>query len=107
MTDRRQTRRYIKKFPVELYAGNMSFSGTTVKLSEKGFFVRSQKSFREGIPVDINIHLTDDSYCFLKGIVKYARSSNLLKQKNGMGIELTALDPKYLEFIRSIDTENR
>lgn len=107
MTDKREKKRYIKKLPIELCSGDITLRGTTVRLSEKGLFVRSQKTFEKGVPVDITIHLTEELSCSLKGIVKYMRNIDLLKQKNGMGIELTAKDQRYIDFVRSVEKEYR
>lgn len=103
MVIKREFKRYLIKLPAEVSAGDQVLRGTTVRVSGKGFFVRSQTSFCAGTPVDINLHLTDKDSCHLKGIVKYARSLNLLLRQNGMGIELTEKDPKYLKFIRSFE----
>jgi hypothetical protein len=107
MADRRKDKRHIQRYPVEVKAGDLLFKGTTVRLSERGMFVRSQKNFIEGIPVDITIYLTEESSCCLKGIVKYARTMDLLRQKNGMGIEIIEKDQKFLEFIKSVEKDNR
>jgi Tfp pilus assembly protein PilZ len=105
MAERRESQRYIKRHPVVISAGGMTFKGTTVWLSEKGFFVRSQKNFNEGVPVDITFHLTEESSCSLKGIVRFAKSIELLRQKNGMGIELTEKNQDYLAMVRSVEQE--
>ncbi len=106
MAEKRECQRYLKRHPVVINAGGMSFKGTTVWLSRKGFFVRSQKNFNEGIPVDITFHLTEDSTCSLKGTVRFAKSIELLRQKNGMGIELTEEDQNYISLVRSVEQEN-
>ncbi|UCE78790.1 MAG: PilZ domain-containing protein [Nitrospiraceae bacterium] len=106
MAERRECQRYIKRHPVVINAGGMAFKGTTVWLSRKGFFVRSQKNFNEGVPVDITFHLTEDSSCTLKGTVRFAKSIELFRQKNGMGIELTEKNQNYLALIRSLEQEN-
>jgi hypothetical protein len=106
MTDKREKQRNIKKLPIEVCSGDITLRGTTVRLSEKGLFVRSQENFQEGVPVDITIHLTEELSCSLKGIIKYARNIEFLKQKNGMGIELTAKDQRYIDFVRSLEKEN-
>jgi Tfp pilus assembly protein PilZ len=107
MTNKREKQRHIKKLPIEVCSGDITLRGTTVKLSEKGIFVRSQKNFQEGVPVDLTIHLTEERSCSLKGIVKYVRNIDLLRPKNGMGIELTANDQRYIDFVRSVEKESR
>lgn len=103
MVIKRRNTRYLIKLPVDIGFGDDVIRGTTVRVSEKGFFVRSQISFPVGTLVDINLHLTDECLCKLKGIIKYARKIKLLERQNGMGIELTEGDLKYLEFIRSCE----
>ncbi|HYA11652.1 MAG TPA: PilZ domain-containing protein [Thermodesulfovibrionales bacterium] len=105
MVAKRQNPRYLIKLPAEISTGDYLIRGTTVRVSMKGFFFRSQASFRVGTPVDINLHLTGELSCVLKGIVRYARNIIEFKRQNGMGIEFTEIDSKYLEFIRSVEQE--
>jgi len=93
--------RHLIKIPAELSAGEKKISGTTIRMSEKGFFVRAQTSFCVGTPVDVTLHLSEDRSCAVKGIVKYARNVSIDKRQNGMGIELSEGDFTYLELIRS------
>ncbi|HET6516574.1 MAG TPA: PilZ domain-containing protein [Thermodesulfovibrionales bacterium] len=102
---KRQNRRYLVKLPVEISSGHHSLKGTTIRISERGLFVRSQKGFRVGIPVDITLHLTEDNLCRAKGIIRYVRSTHLSKQGNGMGIEFTETSYKYQEFIKAVEKE--
>ena len=91
---KRQNTRYLIKLPIDISFGDYVIRGTTVRVSEKGFFVRSQVSFPVGTSVDINLHITDEWSCKLKGVIKYARKIRLLERQNGMGIELTEGDLK-------------
>lgn len=102
MAVKRQYQRFIAKLPVELMAGDLLLKGSTVRISEKGFFVRAQKSFSAGTPVDITLHLTDDETCTMKGIIRHVRNIALLTRENGMGIELTAKDKKYEDYVKAI-----
>lgn len=99
---RRTSQRVVLKVPAEVSAGDQCFKGRTSRVSEKGFFVRSQKSFNEGVRVDIRLKLPDGKEAVLKGIVKYARSVNFLPRQNGMGIELTEIDDTFTRFIRRL-----
>jgi Tfp pilus assembly protein PilZ len=102
MVVKRQSRRHLIKLPADISVGNDVINGMTVRVSERGFFIRSQISFPVGTSVDIDLHLADQSQCKLKGIVRYARKIRLLERQNGMGIEITEGDLKYLEFIQSL-----
>ena len=101
MTVKRECTRQLIKIPAELSAGEKTIAGTTIRMSEKGFFVRAQTSFCVGTPVNVTLHLSDNRSCAVKGIVKYARNIGIDKRQNGMGIELSDGDPQYREFIRS------
>lgn len=92
--------------PVTLRAGDKSIKGTTVRISRKGFFVRSlRQKFVPGVPVDIEITIADMATFKLRGVVKYSRNSELMPRMNGMGIELTEMDPGYEEFMTVIERE--
>jgi Tfp pilus assembly protein PilZ len=105
MYAKRQHTRYLIKLPVEVGSGEYALSGITVRVSRKGVFVRSQKSFRVGTPVEIVLHLTDIISCKLRGVVKYTRNVFEFRRHNGMGIEFTEMDQKYLDFINSIEND--
>jgi hypothetical protein len=100
--EKRTHKRLIHKVKAEVSAGEECYTGTTVRISERGFFVRSQKSFHEGTTVNIKLWLPGGEESTLKGIVKYARSVNFLRPQNGMGIELTEKDTAYMQFIREM-----
>ncbi|MDA8090226.1 MAG: PilZ domain-containing protein [Nitrospiraceae bacterium] len=106
MSEKRQVQRFIVKLPVTVSAGGKSISGDTVRISRKGLFVRTQQSFVTGVPVDIEITLTDMTSCKLKGIIKHARNyGHFLPRLNGMGIQFTETDPGYEAFITAIERE--
>lgn len=107
MPGKREHTRYVLKVPAEIRSGDVSINGTTVRLSEKGCFVRCQRNFKEGLPVEVVISLPDGNTCRLKGTVKYSRNLNLgaLKRDNGMGIEFSGTDPKYIAFVKSIEQQ--
>jgi Tfp pilus assembly protein PilZ len=102
---RRAYKRFVSKVQAEVSADDKCYTGKTVRISEKGFFVRSQKSFREGTPVNIKLLLPEGEESTLRGVVKYARSVNFLQMMNGMGIELTEKDTAYMQFIRDLKGE--
>lgn len=99
---KRQHQRYLVKLPAEIHFRDYMIQGITVRVSQKGFFVRSQRNFPVGTSVAINLRLLDDSVCRLHGIVKYVRNVNLIERKNGMGIELIQGDRRFSEFMKSL-----
>ena len=102
---KREHTRYIIKLPVEICSGENTIRGITVRASRKGLFVRSQKSFRVGTPVEMILHITDEISSCLQGVVKHTRNIVELKRQNGMGIEFTAIDQAYLKVISSVEQE--
>jgi len=105
MRRRRAIKRFLIKVPAEVSANDHCFRGTTVRISEKGLFVRLQQSFVEGTQVTIRLWLPDGKESAVKGIVQYARMVNLLPRLNGMGIELTEKDATYMQFILSLSKD--
>ncbi|MBI5103285.1 MAG: PilZ domain-containing protein [Nitrospirae bacterium] len=105
MGAKREHQRFLIKHPIELHAGDHTISGVTVRVSRKGLFVRSQSGFRVGTPVDMVLHLSDEIWCRLTGTVVYSRNIVELKRQNGMGIEFSGMDRKYLDFISSVEKE--
>lgn len=105
MVSKRQHTRFILKLPVDIRAGDKTISGITVRLSRKGLFVRSQTSFIVGTLVEMVLHITDEISCRLTGVIINTRNIVELKRQNGMGIEFTEIDQKYLEFMSSVEQE--
>lgn len=102
---RRACKRLLLKLPAEVTADGLSFAGRTVRVSEKGLFIRSQNSFREGVRVNIKLMLPDGKESTIKGVVRYARRINFMPLLNGMGIEITEGDSDYFSLIRSLKKE--
>jgi hypothetical protein len=102
---RRESERFLIKVQAEVSASDHCFRGRTVRVSEKGIFVRSQKSFGEETQVNIRLWLPDGKESALKGTVKHARMINFLPRQNGMGIELTEKDATYMQFILSLSKD--
>ncbi len=100
---KRENERFLKKLPVEVSAENRVIKGTTVRVSEKGFFVRAQTIFNVGTSVDVKLYISEENLCHLRGTVKFAEKSALTARQNGMGIELTERKPEYLKLIRSLE----
>ncbi len=103
MVVKRESERFLIKLPVEVTAGDRVIKGTTVRVSEKGFFVRAQKVFNVGTTVDIDLFVTEESSCRMKGVVKYAETSAISVRQNGMGVELIETCPGYLKLLRSFE----
>lgn len=101
MAGKRESERYLIKLPAEVSAEDRVIKGTTVRVSEKGFFVRAQTVFSVGTLVDIDLYIKEESSCRLKGIIKYAEKSAISARQNGMGIELTERSSEYLRLIHS------
>ena len=103
MREKRACERFIIKLPVTISSVGKKVDGTTVRLSQKGMFVRTQRSFVEGSAVDIELLLTNAATCKLKGVVKYARNCDLMKRQNGMGIELTKKNEAYEKCMSEVE----
>lgn len=105
MSGKRQFQRFIVKLSAKVSADGKSVTGTTVRVSRKGFFVRAQKCFVPGTPVTIGLTLSDTASCQVKGTIKYVRNFDLMPRLNGMGIELDGECPQYDELITTIERE--
>ena len=105
MFQKRQFQRYIVRLPVTVRAGGHAIDCTTVRVSRKGFFVRSQRPLISGVPVELEVTLADASPCKLRGVVKHTRKSDLMPRMNGMGIEFTQTDPRFEAFVAGIERE--
>lgn len=103
MGNKRESERFLKKLLIEVRANNTVIKGTTVRVSERGFFVRAQTVFAVGTSVDIDLFISEERPCRLRGIIKFAERSAISVRQNGMGIELTETSPEYLKMIPSFE----
>ena len=93
--------RFTKRLEATFSSGGLSFRGILSNISENGMFIRTNRGFAPGTTVDIDIVMPDNTIVALKGIVKRTIKTAITTMKNGMGIELTREDEKYLKFVRS------
>lgn len=103
MRAKRRFTRYRKRLRTEFRAGDQHFKGISTNVSERGLFIRTRHVFRAGVVVNVKIYLPEKKHCTLKGIVRYARRMLILRNRNGMGIELLEKDSVYMGFIRSLE----
>lgn len=78
-----------------------SESGKTGNLSETGLFVITDSPVDKGQWLDLWLEVEDDSIS-MQGEVRWARWSHDTGRAPGMGIQLEAPPPSYLEYVRRI-----
>ncbi|MGW8271903.1 MAG: PilZ domain-containing protein, partial [Thermodesulfovibrionales bacterium] len=66
-----------------------------------GLFIKTQRGFRPGTVLEMEITLPDDSVTKLKGRVIRTIKTSESAIKNGMGIEIIDADERYLAFLDS------
>jgi len=109
---KRQQKRYIKRFQVEFTDGNVSFPGISSDFSIEGFFVRTTHPMPVDSILDFAIKVSEEHIVKVRGhVVRSAKPSSkwyagkklkLTSQKEGMGIKIIEMDKNYLHLIRSI-----
>jgi hypothetical protein len=102
MGNKRLNKRYMKRLDAEFIVDGLSFKAIAAKLSESGLFLRTQQARKEGVVVDIKVYLSEHEYCTLRGIVKHSRKERILRERNGMGIEILEKDAKYMDLISGL-----
>jgi hypothetical protein len=100
MDRNRSFKRYTRRLETEVRVDDKTFRGISSDLSEHGLFIRTRRSLKPGIPLDMTIYLPGDKEARLKGIVRRAINSSLVK--NGVGVELTERDENYTEFLKTV-----
>jgi RNase P subunit RPR2 len=104
--ERRKTERYIKRLECDFTGAGKTHKGFVSDISEKGLFIRTRRSFKEGSGVDINLYLPDESRSSVSGVVRRALTSEAgALAKNGMGIELLQRDDNYIRLVKEIKGE--
>jgi Tfp pilus assembly protein PilZ len=98
-------RRFTKRLEATFSSGGLTYRGILSNLSRNGLFIRTNRGFAPGSTVDIELVMSENKVCRLKGIVKRTVKTPMSSMKNGMGIELTEKDAAYLNFLESFDKE--
>ncbi len=103
---KRRHKRFTKRIEVEFGFGDRLIRGFSSDLSEKGLFVRTRTPLATGSAIEMTFYLPDDSQAKAQGIVRRAVRSHSSLIKSGMGVELTAFDQTYAQFLGKIVGQN-
>jgi hypothetical protein len=113
MIDKRQQRRFFKRYRAEFSAHNRTYRGITVNFSLNGLFIRTSNPLSRDTSLDIAVHLPDGSTSRLQG--KVARIYKTFSpddveipyriSNDGMGVTVTQKDASFLHLIRSLLTD--
>ena len=104
---RRKSRRVTKRLEVTFSSGGLQVTGISSDLSSSGLFIRTQNGLMPGTIVEIEIYLPGHKLGRLKGIVRRTVKASLSMVKNGMGVELIERDSNYLDFMKTINGEDK
>ena len=113
MIDKRQQRRFLKRYRAEFSAHNRTYRGITVNFSLSGLFIITSNPFSQNTSLDIAVHLSDGSTSRLNGKVvgiykTLSRDDVEIPYRtlnNGMGVTITQKDASFLHLIRSLLTD--
>jgi hypothetical protein len=94
--NRRKEKRAVKKLYVSLSDGSISAQGLLGDFSENGLFICSIQDFAIGTEINIEIFMPDRNNSF---VVRRKLELTDSHRKNGLGIELTRKDRRYIDFI--------
>ncbi len=99
---KRRSLRIIKRLETKFISGGTSYTGITSNLSEQGIFVRTLKGLAPGTILELELYLSSGATIKLSGMVKKTVKTRFHDVKNGMGIELIDIPPKYIEFLKTL-----
>jgi uncharacterized protein (TIGR02266 family) len=99
--EKRICKRIFRRLEVKFTSDSVSRTGITSNLSENGMFVRTRKVLNTGTKLDLELALPSGEIIKLRGRVARAIITPL-HDKDGMGIELIEIPPKYTEFIKTL-----
>ena len=107
--DKRECKRKIRRLNITFTDGKEEYNGISSDFSCNGLFIRTRKSFNEGIKLKMHLEIENGKKIPLTGIVKRAIKTNISgynissyktsSYKNGMGIRLTSIPKEYDDFI--------
>jgi hypothetical protein len=103
--ERRNHPRFIKRFETRINIDQTSFWSKSGDMSESGLFIRTNRGYNVGTPIDIELSLPGNRVSFLKGIVRRTVRTPTPTMRNGMGIEIIEKDEIFRDFLKSISGE--
>ena len=105
--ERRKHPRFIKRLETRVSINQASSWTISGDLSESGLFIRTNRGYNIGTPIDIELSLPGNRVSFLKGIVRRTIRTPIPTMRNGMGIEVIEKDETFRDFVKSIIGERR
>lgn len=107
MTDRRKTKRKIKRRQVVFLCENKEYKGISSNFSETGLFIKTRYKFKSGSPICMVLELDDIHKTAVKGrVVRITVTSKFFDtyriSGNGIGIELTETTQEYMDFCKTL-----
>ncbi len=106
MKVRRRHQRFIRRLQIEFTAYGQTYVGISSDFSLSGLFIRTNHAFAPGTVVDLVVYLPDGIRVTMRGSVRRAFKTPVVALKNGMGVELTEKDPRYIDFINSFSADD-
>jgi len=105
--ERRNHPRFIKRLETRISIDQTSFWSISGDMSESGLFIRTNRGYNVGTPIDIELSLPGNRVSFLKGIVRRTVRTPIPTMRNGMGIEIIEKDEIFRDFVKSISQERK
>ena len=105
--EKRNHPRFIKRLETRISIDQTSFWSISGDLSESGLFIRTNRGYNVGTPIDIELSLPGNRVSFLKGIVRRTIRTPIPTMRNGMGIEIVEKDEIFRDFVKSISRKRK
>jgi len=105
--EKRKHPRFIKRLETRISIDQTSFWSISGDMSESGLFIRTNRGYNVGTPIDIELSLPGNRVSFLKGIVRRTVRTPIPTMRNGMGIEVIEKDEIFRDFVKSISRERK
>jgi hypothetical protein len=107
MAAKRTSKRIIKRLPYKCFCGEIEFKGTSSNISRTGLLIKTRKKLKPNSPVEIKLNLDEHHEITLAGVItRVGQVSQFDTYKQvSIGIKLTTVDQKYIEFMEALNKE--
>ena len=99
---KRRSKRKIKRLEIKFVSDGNVYRGITSDISREGLFIRTKKGLPPGTIIELDLFLPSGEIINLQARVKRTVKTMYDAIKNGMGVEIIDIPPKYLEFLQSL-----
>ncbi len=99
---RQDSKRYMRRIEAEFTVNGRTIRGISSNISAHGIFIRTHTPMTVGSTANIELIFPDGTRSSISGTVRRSTRTSFAMVKNGMGVELTSRDARFIELLAEL-----